>query len=33
MNYAEGQKTPTVKYENREAAEKEAERLAEKIRS
>lgn len=31
MNYAEGQKNPTVKYENREEAEKEAERLAEKL--
>lgn len=31
MNYAEGQKTSTVKYENRDEAEKEAERLAEKL--
>jgi ribonucleotide monophosphatase NagD (HAD superfamily) len=31
MNYAEGKKTPTVKYNNEKAATKEAERLAEKL--
>lgn len=31
MNYAEGQGAPTVKYENKEVAEKEAARLAEKL--
>lgn len=31
MNYAEGQGAPTVKYEDKEVAEKEAARLAEKL--
>lgn len=31
MNYAEGQGAPTVKYENKDVAEKEAARLADKL--
>lgn len=31
MNYAEGQGAPTIKYEDKEVAEKEAARLAEKL--